>query len=192
MRGGANFGGNRLAGVVHFRLFCSFSAIYHIKNFDKLCTLLNGYVKTNSTASLQGITSQNDSIDVDKPLNFTTNDPGDSRRYVAKKEDLLTITNYWSGMEVIVIEDALMYILKKDCEPTTYDSWKIADSLKIEVLSIEEFEERQKAGDLNPLVYYYIYSDPITFKEYPKRADYTSDEDFEYAVELWRKDAYIL
>ena len=159
---------------------------------DKLQQKLNGYVKTNSTASLQGITSQNDSIDVDKPLNFTTNDPGDSRRYVAKKEDLLTITNYWSGMEVIVIEDALMYILKKDCEPTTYDSWKIADSLKIEVLSIEEFEERQKAGDLNPLVYYYIYSDPITFKEYPKRADYTSDEDFEYAVELWRKDAYIL
>lgn len=159
---------------------------------DKLQQKLNGYVKTNSTASLQGITSQNDSIDVDKPLNFTTNDPGDSRRYVAKKEDLLTITNYWSGMEVIVIEDALMYILKKDCEPTTYDSWKIADSLKIEVLSIEEFEERQKAGDLNPLVYYYIYSDPITFKEYPKREDYTSDEDFEYAVELWRKDAYIL
>lgn len=159
---------------------------------DKLQQKLNGYVKTNSTASLQGITSQNDSIDVDKPLNFTTNDPGDSRRYVAKKEDLLTITNYWSGMEVIVIEDALMYILKKDCKPTTYDSWKIADSLKIEVLSIEEFEERQKAGDLNPLVYYYIYSDPITFKEYPKRADYTSDEDFEYAVELWRKDAYIL
>lgn len=159
---------------------------------DKLQQKLNGYVKTNSTASLQGITSQNDSIDVDKPLNFTTNDPGDSRRYVAKKEDLLTITNYWSGMEVIVIEDALMYILKKDCEPTTYDSWKIADSLKIEVLSIEEFEERQKAGDLNPLVYYYIYSDPITFKEYPKREDYTSDEDFEYAVELWRKDAHIL
>ena len=159
---------------------------------DKLQQKLNGYVKTNSTASLQGITSQNDSIDVDKPLNFTTNDPGDSRRYVAKKEDLLTITNYWSGMEVIVIEDALMYILKKDCEPTTYDSWKIADSLKIEVLSIEEFEERQKAGDLNPLVYYYIYSDPITFKEYPKREDYTSDKDFEYAVELWRKDAYIL
>lgn len=159
---------------------------------DKLQQKLNGYVKTNSIASLQGITSQNDSINVDKPLNFTTNDPGDSRRYVAKKEDLLTITNYWSGMEVIVIEDALMYILKKDCEPTTYDSWKIADSLKIEVLSIEEFEERQKAGDLNPLVYYYIYSDPITFKEYPKREDYTSDEDFEYAVELWRKDAYIL
>ena len=159
---------------------------------DKLQQKLNGYVKTNSTASLQGITSQNDSINIDKPFNFTTNDPGDSRRYVAKKEDLLTITNYWPGMEVIVIEDALMYILKKDCEPTTYDSWKIADSLKIEVLSIEEFEERQKAGDLNPLVYYYIYSDPITFKEYPKRADYTSDEDFEYAVELWRKDAYIL
>lgn len=159
---------------------------------DKLQQKLNGYVKTNSTASLQGITSQNDSINVDKPFNFTTNDPGDSRRYVAKKEDLLTITNYWSGMEVIVIEDALMYILKKDCEPTTYDSWKIADSLRIEVLSIEEFEERQKTGDLNPLVYYYIYSDPITFKEYPKRADYTSDEDFEYAVELWRKDAYIL
>lgn len=159
---------------------------------DKLQQKLNGYVKTNSTASLQGITSQNDSINIDKPLNFTTNDPGDSRRYVATKEDLLKITNYWSGMEVIVIEDALMYILKKDCEPTTYDSWKIADSLRIEVLSIEEFEERQKAGDLNPLVYYYIYSDPITFKEYPKREDYTSDEDFEYAVELWRKDAYIL
>ena len=97
-------------------------------------------------------------------------------------------------MEVIVIEDALMYILKKDGDPAdpTYDGWKIADSLKIEVLSIEEFEERQKAGDLNPLVYYYIYSDPITFREYPKRADYTSEEDFEYAVELWRKDAYIL
>lgn len=159
---------------------------------DKLQQKLNGYVKTNSTASLQGITSQNDSINVDKPFNFTTNDPGDSRRYVATKEDLLTITNYWSGMEVIVIEDALMYILKKDCDPTSYDHWKIADSLKIEVLSIEEFEERQKAGDLNPLVYYYIYSDPITFKEYPKRSDYTSYEDFEYAEELWRKDAYIL
>lgn len=161
---------------------------------DKLQQKLNGYVKTNSTASLQGITSQNDSINIDKPFNFTTNDPGDSRRYVAKKEDLLTITNYWPGMEVIVIEDALMYILKKDGDPAdpTYDGWKIADSLKIEVLSIEEFEERQKAGDLNPLVYYYIYSDPITFREYPKRADYTSEEDFEYAVELWRKDAYIL
>ena len=161
---------------------------------DKLQQKLNGYVKTNSTASLQGITSQNDSINIDKPFNFTTNDPGDSRRYVAKKEDLLTITNYWPGMEVIVIEDALMYILKKDGDPAdpTYDGWKIADSLKIEVLSIEEFEERQKAGDLNPLVYYYIYSDPITFREYPKRADYTSEEDYKYAEELWRKDAYIL
>lgn len=161
---------------------------------DKLQQKLNNYVKTDSTARLAGITSNNDTINVDKPFNFTTNDPGDSRRYVAKKEDLLKITNYWPGMEVIVIEDALMYILKKDGDPTdpTYNGWKIADNLKIEVLSIDEFEERQKAGELNPLVYYYIYSDPITFKEYPKREDYSSEEDFKYAEELWRKDTYIL
>lgn len=161
---------------------------------DKLTEKLNNYVKTDSVASLQGITSKNDSIAVDKPFNFTTNNPGDSRRYVEKKEDLLTITNYWPGMEVIVIEDALMYILKKDGDPSdpSYDGWKIADSLKIEVLSREEFEQRQKAGDLNPLVYYYIYSEPVTFREYPNRNDYESDADFEYAVELWKKDAFVL
>lgn len=161
---------------------------------DKLQQKLGEYVKTDSTASLNGITSKNDTINIDKPLNFTTNAPGDSRRYVQKKEDLLKITNSWPGMEVIVIEDALMYILKKDGDPQdpTYDGWKIADSLKIEVLSREEFEERKKAGDLNPLVYYYIYTEDITFKEYPVREEYETQEEFNQAVQNWRKAAFIL
>ncbi len=161
---------------------------------DKLKNTLKDYVEINSTASLQGITSKDDSIQINKPFEFTTNDPGDSRRYVQKKSELLTVTNYWPGMEVIVVEDALMYILKDNCDPAdpTYDSWKIADSLRIEVLSREEFEQRQKAGELNSSVYYYIYSESVTFKEYPVRSDYESDEDFDYAVQQWEAGTYIL
>ena len=95
-------------------------------------------------------------------------------------------------MEVIVVEDALMYILKKDGNPSDINSWKIADSLRIEVLTQQEFENKKRADGLNPSVYYYIYSDPITFKEYPVRADYGSDEEFQNAVTLWNNSAYIL
>lgn len=157
---------------------------------------LENYIQTDSSASLSEITSKNDSINISKPFNFTTNAPGDARRYVQTKNDLLTISQYWEGMEVIVIDEALLYILKKDGNPTdpTFSGWKLADSLSIEVLSQEEFESRKEAGKLNSSVYYYIYSnsDSVTFKECPVREDYATDEDFDYAYETWKKGGYIL
>lgn len=169
-----------------------------VKQSD-LNSALSEYVKTGSTANLAGITSNNSTIKVDKPLEFSNGNPGDNRRYVQSKSDLLNINpkSAWPGMEVIVIDSATMYILK-DYDKTavtkfTDSDWKMADSLKIVVLeSFEEYEALETEGKLQDDVYYYIVQENIEYHKKPVRDDFETQEEYEEALEAWAKSKEIL
>lgn len=169
-----------------------------VKQSD-LNSALNNYVKSGSTANLAGITSNNSTIKVDKPLEFTKGIPGDNRRYVQSKADLLNINpqQAWPGMEVIVVDSATMYILKdydKASATKFSDSdWKMADSLKIVVLeSFDEYQTLESEGKLQDDVYYYIVQENIEYHSKPIRDDFETQEEYEQALDAWAHSKEIL
>lgn len=178
---------------------------------DKLDTKLKNYIINGQdgnidTLTVNNITSNKNNIEVDKPINYNFSGPSDPRLHVKTQEELLSINpdQAWKGMPVVVEDDAIMYILTK--EPTVQNislisSWKSADSLKIEVLTYEEYANKKASGKINPSVYYYIIEDEVELSEIPSISQYIDDngniseenlQKYKDAIDLWYADAYKL
>lgn len=166
---------------------------------DKLNKQLNNYIAKDSEASVDKITSTKDTIIFEKPAEFPKGTPVEPDRYVQSYEELLSIDpkKAWPGMEVVVIDSATMYLLKDyDKETTTSftaNSWKISDSLRIEVLeSFEDYQKLEKESKLQDDIYYYIKQQDFELVDPPVRGDYETDSDYNEAYQTWKEVGSIL
>ena len=151
------------------------------------------YVNTISKNNDDGNIKISDSFEVESGI------PLDVRFVVDNLDELLAlpVKVCYSGMGVIVNSLSSLYILRKPTEGTSFNqeyvsnvyNWKCPEDLVTVAMTRTEYEALE---EINPNVFYYIYEDEIKLTQEPKREEFTTDEDFQEAWQVWTDSLKVL
>ena len=151
------------------------------------------YVNTISKNNDDGNIKISDSFEVESGI------PLDVRFVVDNLDELLAlpVKVCYSGMGVIVNSLSSLYILRKPTEETSFNqdyvsnvyNWKCPEDLVTVAMTRTEYEALE---EINPNVFYYIYEDEIKLTQEPKREEFTTDEDFQEAWQVWTDSLKVL
>ena len=151
------------------------------------------YVNTISKNNDDGNIKISDSFEVESGI------PLDVRFVVDNLDELLAlpVKVCYSGMGVIVNSLSSLYILRKPEEGTSFNqeyvsnvyNWKCPEDLVTVAMTRTEYEALE---EINPNVFYYIYEDEIKLTQEPKREEFTTDEDFQEAWQVWTDSLKVL
>ena len=144
------------------------------------------YVNTISKNNDDGNIKISDSFEVESGI------PLDVRFVVDNLDELLAlpVKVCYSGMGVIVNSLSSLYILRKPTEGTSFNqeyvsnvyNWKCPEDLVTVAMTRTDYEALE---EINPNVFYYIYEEEIKLTQEPKREEFTTDEDFQEAWQVW-------
>ena len=144
------------------------------------------YVNTISKNNYDGNIKISDSFEVESGI------PLDVRFVVDNLDELLAlpVKVCYSGMGVIVNSLSSLYILRKPTEGTSFNqeyvsnvyNWKCPEDLVTVAMTRTDYEALE---EINPNVFYYIYEEEIKLTQEPKREEFTTDEDFQEAWQVW-------
>ena len=151
------------------------------------------YVNTISKNNDEGNIKISDSFEVESGI------PLDVRFVVDNLDELLAlpVKVCYSGMGVIVNSLSSLYILRKPTEGTSFNqeyvsnvyNWKCPEDLVTVAMTRTEYEALE---EINPNVFYYIYEDEVKLTQEPKREEFTTDEDFQEAWQVWTDSLKVL
>ena len=152
----------------------------------------DGHVKDLSVHQLSKYTDE-DNIKITDSFEVTSGIPLDVRFVVKSIGELHSLNPLvcYAGMGVIVSDQASLYILREPAngiidEDYILDkdglNWKCPEDLIIEVLTQEEYDQKEKDGSINPNMFYYIHEE-VT--EEPLRKDFASDAEYAEALDKW-------
>lgn len=122
----------------------------------------------------------------------TSGIPLDIRAVVENLEELhnLDVKICYPGMGVIVNSLSALYILRKPEEGVAFNqeyisndyNWKCPEDLVTVALSRTDYDSLE---EVNPNVFYYIYEDEIPRTSEPKKEEYSTEEEFNTALQEW-------
>ena len=151
------------------------------------------YVNTISKNNDDGNIKITDSFEVESGI------PLDVRFVVDNLDELLAlpVKVCYSGMGVIVNSLSSLYILRNPVEGTSFNqeyvsdvhNWKCPEDLVTVAMTRTEYEALE---EVNPNVFYYIYEEEIKLTQEPKREEFTTDEDFQEAWQVWTDSLKVL
>lgn len=151
------------------------------------------YVNTISKNNDDGNIKISDSFEVESGI------PLDVRFVVDNLDELLAlpVKVCYSGMGVIVNSLSSLYILRNPAEGTSFNqeyvsdvhNWKCPEDLVTVAMTRTEYEALE---EVNPNVFYYIYEEEIKLTQEPKREEFTTDEDFQEAWQVWTDSLKVL
>ena len=196
-------GGNGDFNFVDQNSFDSFSSAVdqRLDNFDKelgrtVKTGEDGHVDTLFVNKISKDNTEGN-IEVTDSFEVTTNKPLDVRFVKDTISDLLSIpvSVCYEGMGVIVNSLSSLYILKSTEGSLTQEyvsdikNWKCPEDLVTVAMTRAEYEALE---EINPNVFYYIYEDEIKLTQEPKREEFTTDEAFQEAWQVWTDSLKVL
>ena len=144
------------------------------------------FVNTISKNNDEGNIKITDSLEVQSGI------PLDVRCVVGNLEELLAlpVKVCYPGMGVIVNSLSALYILRNPENGKTLTqeyisnvyNWKCPEDLVTAALTRADYEALE---EINPNVFYYIYEDEIPRTSEPKREEYSTEEEFNTALQEW-------
>lgn len=163
---------------------------------------LGNTIKTGSDGNVNKLSvntitkSTAGNINIDRSLERTSNVPLDIYGVVKDLSDLYALNPAicYAGMSVIVSSQSALYILRDPgSESITEDyikdsdSWKCPEDLVTQAVTIAEYEELVKLGEISDHIFYYVY-EPEAQAE-PNPDDFGGKDSAEYkeAYDLWLK-----
>lgn len=127
--------------------------------------------------------------------------PLDIRFVVNNTDDLLALDPKvcYVGMPVVVANLSSIYILRKPANgdiDASYiqdiNNWKCPEDLVTQVIKSDEYNALKSQNALNDHVFYYIIEEEVTRTDMPKETDFSSPEEYQAALEDWRRSLMIL
>ena len=164
---------------------------------ELLNTIKTGSDGNVNKLSVNTITKSTDgNINIDRSLERTSNIPLDIYGVVKDLSDLYNLNPdiCYAGMSVIVSSQSALYILRDPGEEgiteeyiKNSDNWKCPEDLVTQAVTIAEYEELVKSGEISDHIFYYVYEPEA--QEEPNPDDFGGKDSVEYkeAYDLWLK-----
>ena len=153
----------------------------------------DGHVNKLYVNEISNNNNTDNTIKITDSFEMTEGVPLDIRFVVESLDKLHSLepSVCYAGMGVIVKNQASLYILREPADGIINEeyirdeenvNWKCPEDLIIEVLTQEEFDQKEKEGSISNHMFYYIHEEVV---EEPIRSDYDSDEAYQEALNKW-------